>query len=167
MRVALTGTPGTGKTTVANLVDTDLPVIHLNDVIREAELVAERDTDRDSLVADMGAVAEWLNGREGLVESHLAHHFPADRIIVLRCHPAVLEDRLRDRGDPDATASENAESEALDVILSEAVEEHGQDRVYEIDTTGRGPDAVARDVEAVLTGDRAPSAGEVDFIDYL
>lgn len=167
MRVALTGTPGTGKTTVADLVDTDLPVIHLNDVIREADLVAERDTDRESFVADLDAVAEWLDGREGLVESHLAHHFPSDRVIVLRCQPAVLENRLKDRGEPDATAYENAESEALDVILSEAVKEHGQEQVYEIDTTGRAPEAVAGEVEAVLTGERAPSAGDVDFIDYL
>lgn len=167
MRVALTGTPGTGKTTVADLVETELPVIHLNDVIREADLVAERDTDRGSLVADMDAVADWLEGRDGLVESHLAHHFRSDRVIVLRCHPEALESRLRERGEPDAMVSENAESEALDVLLTEAVEAHGQDRVYEIDTTERAPEAVARKVEAVLAGTREPSAGEVDFIDYL
>lgn len=167
MRVALTGTPGTGKTTVADLVKTKLPVIHLNDVIREADFVAERDTDRGSLVADMDAVADWLEGRDGLVESHLAHHFQSDRVIVLRCHPEALERRLRERGEPDAMVSENAESEALDVLLTEAVEAHGQDRVYEIDTTERAPEAVAREVEAVLADTREPSAGEVDFIDYL
>lgn len=167
MRVALTGTPGTGKTTVADMVETELPVIHLNDVIGEADLVTERDTDRGSLVADMDAVAEWLEGRDGLVDSHLAHHFQSDRVIVLRCHPEELESRLRGRGEPDAMISENAESEALDVLLAEAVEAHGQDRVYEIDTTGRAPKAVAREVEAVLAGTREPSAGEVDFIDYL
>jgi adenylate kinase len=39
--------------------------------------------------------------------------------------------------------------------------------VYEIDTTDRDPEAVADDVEAVVRGDRAPSAGEVEFTDYL
>jgi len=55
-RVAVTGTPGTGKTTATTLLDDS--VIHLNELIREAGLWTERDTDRDSLVADLDAVRE-------------------------------------------------------------------------------------------------------------
>ena len=61
MRVALTGTPGTGKTTVADLLATDLEVVHLNDVIREGDLTESVDEQRDSLVADLDAVREWLD----------------------------------------------------------------------------------------------------------
>ncbi|WP_338728774.1 adenylate kinase family protein [Haladaptatus sp. DJG-WS-42] len=169
MRVVVTGTPGTGKTTATTLIDTDLDVVHLNDVIRDEEgLYSEIDEERDSLVADLDAVREWLADRDNvLVDSHLAHHLTADKAIVLRCHPEQLEQRLLDRGEAAQKARENAESEALDVILSEAVNEHGLESVYEIDTTDRTPEAVAADVEAVIAGDRAPSAGEVSFIDYL
>lgn len=167
MRVALTGTPGTGKTTVAELVATDLPVLHLNNAIRREGLTAERDAERDTVVADMEAVSDWLEGRDGLVESHLAHRFDADRVVVLRCHPEELSERLRARDEGDASVQENVESEALDVILTEAVEQHGTEQVFEIDTTGRDPEAVARDVEAVLAGEREPSAGEVSFLEYL
>jgi adenylate kinase len=165
VRVAVTGTPGTGKTTATSLLD--VPVIHLNDLIREAGLWTERDEDRDSLVADLEAVREAVGDWSGVAESHLAHHLDADRVVVLRCRPDVLEDRLRDRGASEAKATENAESEALDVILSEAVDRHGADSVYEIDTTGRTPAEVAADIEAVIAGDREPSAGDVDFLDYL
>ncbi|MFB6196383.1 MAG: adenylate kinase family protein [Haloplanus sp.] len=164
-RVAVTGTPGTGKTTATTLLDA--PVIHLNDLIREAGLWTERDAERGSLVADLDAVREALGDWSGVVESHLAHHLDAEKVVVLRCRPDVLEKRLRDRGASEAKASENAESEALDVILSEAVERHGTENVYEIDTTDRTPAAVAADIEAVIAGDRDPSAGEVDFVDYL
>ncbi|MFC6732749.1 adenylate kinase family protein [Haladaptatus sp. DYSN1] len=169
MRVVVTGTPGTGKTTATDLLDTDLDVVHLNDVIREEDgLYSEVDEERDSLVADLDAVREWLGDRDDvLVDSHLAHHLEADKVVVLRCRPDLLEQRLRDRGEPDAKARENAESEALDVILSEAVSAHGLDAVYEIDTTDRRPEAVAADIEAVIAGDREPSAGAVSFIDYL
>ncbi|PSP80084.1 adenylate kinase [Halobacteriales archaeon QS_1_68_20] len=168
MRVALTGTPGTGKTTAADLLETDLEVVHLNDLIREAGLHEGEDPERGSLVADLDAVRERLADREDvLVESHLAHHLDADRVVVLRCHPADLERRLRERGESDAKATENAESEALDVILSEAVREHGRERVHEVDTTDRDPAAAARDVEAVVVGDAAPGVGTVDFTDYL
>ncbi len=168
MRVAVTGTPGTGKTTATERLATDLEVIHLNDVVREQGLTQGRDEQRDTLVADLDAVASWLDGREDvLFESHLAHNFAADRVVVLRCHPEHIEDRLEARGEPPSTVAENAESEALDVILSEAVAEHGEESVYEIDTTDRSPEEVAEAIAAVLAGERDPAAGTVSFVEYL
>ena len=184
MRVVVTGTPGTGKTTAVEQLNTEERVVHLNDAIREHDLWTERDTDRDTLVTDLDGVREWLGDWDGIVESHLAHHLDADRVVVLRCRPDVLEARLRERGESEAKARENAgtaersralarkarenaESEALDVILSEAVEFHGEEHVYEIDTTDRTPEEVATEIQAVLDGDREPSAGTVDYIDYL
>lgn len=168
MRVAVTGTPGVGKTTATEGLSTDLDVLHLNDLVREAGLTEGTDEARGSLVVDLEAVSARLEGREDLlVESHVAHHLDVDRAIVLRCRPDVLEARLLERGDGEAKAAENAEAEALDVILSETVEGHGVDVTYEIDTTDRSVDAVRSDVEAVLAGDRRPSAGTVDFTGYL
>ncbi|WP_458188561.1 adenylate kinase family protein [Haladaptatus sp. NG-WS-4] len=169
MRVAVTGTPGTGKTTATELVESDLTVVHLNDVIREEGLNEGTDEERDSLFADFDAIRAWLadRGDDLLLDSHLAHRFDADRVVVLRCHPEQLRERLTERGEDESKANENAESEALDVILSEAVAEHGTDSVYEIDTTNRTPEAVAADIEAVIGGERAPSAGTVDYLEYL
>ena len=168
MRVAVTGTPGTGKTTATDLVDTDLEVIHLNEVIKSEDLSQGEDAERDTLVADLDAVEEWLGDRDDvLIDSHLAHNLPVDEVVVLRCHPEELEDRLRERGESEAKATENAESEALDVVLTEAVADHGVDAVYEIDATDRSPAEVAGEIERVLAGEREPSAGEVTYIDYL
>lgn len=168
MRVAVTGTPGVGKTTATEGLSTDLDVLHLNDLVRDAGLTEGTDEARGSLVVDLEAVSARLEGREDLlVESHVAHHLDVDRAIVLRCRPDVLERRLLDRGEGEAKAAENAEAEALDVILSETVERQGVDSTYEIDTTDRSVDAVRSDVEAVLAGDRRPSAGTVDFTGYL
>ena len=168
MRVAVTGTPGTGKTTAVDAVDTGLDVVHLNDVIKREELTTGHDEDRDTLVADIDALDDWLADRDDvLFESHLAHLFDADRIVVLRCRPDKLEDRLTERGESPDSAAENAESEALDLILSETVNRHGEESVYEIDTTDRSPESVADAIEAVLTGEREPSAGTVSFVDYL
>jgi adenylate kinase len=168
VRVAVAGTPGTGKTTATDLLDTEFEVIHLNDVIREQDLTTGHDDDRDSAIADVAAVEEWLGGREEVVfESHLAHQFPADRVVVLRCHPETLDQRLRERGESAESAAENAESEALDVILAEAVDTHGEGSVYEIDATEQSPEEVAAAIQAVIDGERDPQAGTVSFIDYL
>lgn len=168
MRVAVTGTPGVGKTTATESLSTDLDVLQLNDLVREAGLTEGTDEARGSLVVDLEAVSARLEGHEDLlVESHVAHHLDVDRAIVLRCRPDVLEGRLLDRGEGETKAAENAEAEALDVILAETVERHGVDATYEIDTTDRSVEAVRSDVEAVLAGDRRPSAGTVDFTGYL
>ena len=168
MRVAVTGTPGTGKTTATEALSTDLEVVHLNEVIEEHGFTTGHDDERDTLVADLDAVRDWFGDRdEVLVESHLAHHLDVDRVVVLRCHPEVIEQRLVERGESEATAAENAESEALDVVLSETVARHGEDGVYEIETTDRSPDAVATELGAVVAGEREPSAGTVSYVDYL
>lgn len=168
MRVTVSGTPGTGKTTAVEHADLPQEVIHLNEVIREADLTVGEDSARDTLVADIDALEAHLAERDDvLIESHLAHHLPAERIIVLRCHPTVLTERLRERGVDDGSIAENAESEALDVILTEAVRKHGEDSVYEVETTDRTPTAVAREIEAIVVGERSPRAGEVDYTDYL
>lgn len=168
MRVAVTGTPGTGKTSATDLVTTDLDVIHLNDVVREEGLSVGRDDERDTLVVDLDAVDAWLGDRDDvLVESHLAHHLDADRVVVLRCHPDELGRRLRQRGEPERTVAENADSEALDLLLAEAVGAHGEDRVYEIETTDRTPAETAAEIEAVIAGRRSPSAGTVSYVDHL
>lgn len=168
-RIAVTGTPGTGKTTATELVADDLqiPVVHLNDLVRDEDLALERDRERDTLVVDLEAVKERLGDWTGIVESHVAHLLEADAVVVLRCAPDELADRLRRRGESEETIEENAESEALDLVLAEAVERHGAGNVYEIDTTDRSPPAVAEDIAAVVRGEREPSAGTVNFTEYL
>lgn len=165
-RLAVTGTPGTGKTSATSNLDSP-EVIHLNEVIREEELWSQRDQQRGAVEADLGAVQAHLQEWSGIVESHLAHYLVADVVVVLRCHPETLESRLRERGASPAKISENAQSEALDVILSEAVSEHGRESVYEVDTTSLTPFEVAEEITAVRQGARTPSAGTVDFTDYL
>lgn len=174
MRVAVTGTPGTGKTTaVERLAESgerapSMEVAHLNEVIEREELTTGYDDDRDSAIVDVEAVAEWLADRDDILfESHLAHQFEADRVVVCRCHPGELESRLEDRGKERASIVENAESEALDVVLTEAVEKHGADSVYEIETTDASPEAVAAEIAAVVAGEREPEVGTVSYIDYL
>jgi len=166
MRIAVTGTPGTGKTTATALLE-GRQVHHLNEVIREQGLYDAEDPDRGSLVADIDGLREWAAGREGVFESHLAHHLDVDRVVVLRCRPETVEQRLRERGEAADSAVENAEAEALDVVLAEAVRRHGRENVYEVETTDLTPAATADAIEAVLRGEREPGAGGVDYTDYL
>jgi adenylate kinase len=162
MRIALTGTPGTGKTTVAGL----LPhrVIDINVLVKEG-LNLGVDPLRGCLEADMDRLEQRLKELDddgiAVLEGHFAHHF-ADWAIVLRLEPSELRERLQKRGYSQEKIRENLEAEALDVILVESVELCR--RVDEIDTTGRTPQEVAKLVTEIIAGDAELPPGQVDWL---
>lgn len=165
MTWGLTGTPGTGKTTVADRLATE--VTSLGPLLEEPEYRDGYDEDRDTIVADVDALGEYVESLPGaaVVESHLVHLLPVDRVIVLRCHPDELDDRLRGREDSHpGGVDENVEAERLDVILGEAVDRHGPDAVDEIDTTDTSPATVAEQVARIIAGERRHPPGTVNFL---
>jgi adenylate kinase len=162
MRIALTGTPGTGKTTVAGLLP--YQVIDINALVK-AGMNFGKDPERGCLEADMDALADHLaklDPNETLIlEGHFSHHF-ADWSIVLRLAPFMLKSRLEARGYSALKIKENLEAEALDVILVEAVELCA--RVDEIDTTEKSPQQVAELVTEIIQGRLQLPAGQVDWL---
>ncbi len=162
MRIALTGTPGTGKTTVAALLP--YRIIDINALVKEG-LNLGMDPRRGCLDADMDALARRLDemacGEICILEGHFSHHF-ADWCIVLRLSPKELGKRLTARDYSQEKIRENLEAEALDVILVEAVELCG--RVDEIDTTGRKPQEVASLVIKIIEGEQKLPPGQVDWL---
>ena len=86
-----------------------------------------------------------------IFESHLSHFMDCRAIIVLRCSPPVLAERLQARGYSEAKVKENVQSEILDVILCEASE--SDIPVYEVDCTSLTVSQTADAVEAILKGE--------------
>jgi len=104
--LALTGTPGTGKTTIANELNRlGWESIEFRALIEEHGLGGEHDPERDTRDVDLEALAQvvakrlnTLNGPKVVIEGHLAHELGlANRVVVLRCHPKVLARRLGER----------------------------------------------------------------------
>ena len=180
MRVALTGTPGTGKSAVAaTLSRRGVAVLVLHDEAARAGLLTHRDRRRGAFEVDVGALdraverrAEALSraGRTGggpvVLQGHLAHHLSVDRVLVLRCPPALLARRLRRRGWPERKVRENACAEAVGVIATEAVVRLGRRRVFEFSTGGARAPAAASAVLSVARGTaRSLAAGSVDYLE--
>lgn len=121
VRIALTGTPGTGKSTLARGVADLIQVHELGEVARQVGAVVGRDQQRQTDEVDLDVLAAATTDLVGLLVGHYAHDLPVDFVVVLRTPPGELATRLRARGYPEAKVRENAEVEALDLILSEAV----------------------------------------------
>jgi len=104
MLIGITGTPGTGKTSVTVRLEEKpgYQVIHLNELIREEKLYSEVDSERDCIVADMDLVEQRVMEKVDIfspvtiLDSHLSHHI-ADIVIVLRVSPDKLRERLQQR----------------------------------------------------------------------
>ncbi len=166
MMCGITGTPGTGKSSVAaELERRGHRVIHISDTI--GDFVTGDDPLRDTRVIDDERWAAAFPHTDGVVEGHLAHLLPCDRIVVLRCRPDLLRSRLLRRGYPEAKCAENAEAEALDVILTETVERYPDDAILELDTTILSIEECACRIEQFMQGELPPAYGGIDWSHYL
>ena len=162
--VALTGTPGTGKSTVAERLGPSWRTLEVGELAHRLGTGHRRGRD---WVVDLAATARaWRALRvppAEVVVGHLAHLLPVRDVIVLRCHPRELAQRLaRSRPGAEADLRANLVAEATDAILVEAVDLRR--RVWEVDTTGRSPTSVAREVARRLRSRGSPSYGRVDWL---
>ncbi len=155
MLIALSGTPGVGKTRAAEILESrGHSIVNLNQLAEEKGFVVGYDEDRDSKIIDVDALDEYIlerfAGKDIILEGHLSHLLSVDLAIILRCNPLELEQRLKGKEWPQKKIKENLGAEILDVIKVEAFEV--LDKVYEIDTTQRSSDDVVDTIERIIEG---------------
>lgn len=176
MVIAVSGTPGTGKSIFARALAKKLgaKVIDLNALI-EKKRIYRLDVNGTKIANFPKMRKEFVRAVRAsrgqvVVEGLLAHLLPKrylTHIVVLRIRPKILEQRLRARGYSKTKTRENVEAEALDVILWEAVQTHGANRVYEIDATKLKLDAAVRLFLDALAGKISLSPGKVNWLEEV
>jgi len=163
MRIAVTGTPGVGKTSACSRVKS-MPVYRVYDLVDVFGISTEYDRKRKTKEVDVNKLSKKIAKLEGdmILEGHFSHMLQPDLAIVLRCSPKVLEGRLKRKGWPEKKVHENVEAEAVDVVLIEALENVPE--VCEIDTTKMTNDQVAKAIERIIKGERQKyRVGNVDW----
>ena len=143
--IIVTGTPGTGKTTLAKKLSKKLKYayIDVNNVIKENKLKEGYDRKKKCYVVDTKKLTKALNSiikeatNDIIIDSHLSHYLPkkhVDLCIVTKCNLKKLKTRLeKKRNYPSSKVRENLDCEIFDVCLNEA-RESGH-KVIVIDTT--------------------------------
>lgn len=160
MAVLVTGTPGVGKTSVAQSLASTLGKKYV-DVARlaaENNLVKGFDPELQAYIVDTSSVRalleEILTCNE-VVDTHIVECVPKRKVthvIVLRLNPLELKKRLEARGYPNRKIAANVEAEVLDSVLIDAVKWFGERKVFEVDTTGKSVGEIVNIVRLVLEG---------------
>lgn len=179
--IFISGTPCTGKTTVAaNLNDYlsdngfDSKLIKINDFAFEKDLVLGEDPDKFYKIIDIDGLNESLNEEIDqnsncilIVEGHLSHLCEgADKMIVLRLNPTILKGRLEERNYSASKIQENLEAEALAVCSAEAYEIYG-DEVSEIDASDKSIEEIRDLILDIATGNLECPVGSIDYMEWL
>lgn len=166
MMIGITGTPGCGKTAVAEVLrKRGYPVLDLKTTVKN--YVIEHDSSCGSDIIDEELWASEFPYTDGFVEGAFAHYLPCSKIIVLRCRPDILCQRLAPRGYSKEKIRENAEAEALDVILIETSDAFAAEQIYEIDTTFIDAEKAAS-AAISFAEDKVPSSfGMLDWSEYV
>jgi adenylate kinase len=151
MIIAVTGTPGTGKTAVGRALAGKLGwrFIELNTLAREKKLYCGYDRARKTRIVDTEKIKNEVRKlavkeKNLVVESHYAHDIPNDLTVVLRCGIKDLRKRLSRKGWGRRKTEENIEAEIMEICKSEALE-MGR-RILEADTAGKRPEEVAGEI---------------------
>jgi adenylate kinase len=139
--IAVTGTPGTGKTTYAKRLSKKLKYIYIDANKLAIGLGQSEGYDRQKRchIIDADRLADGVlehlktkKGKGAVVDSHLSHHIPKDSVkecVVIKCGLKTLEKRLRKRNYTKAKIRENLDSEIFDVCLMEAIDLGHEPRV--------------------------------------
>jgi adenylate kinase len=177
--LVLTGTPGVGKSSVASLLASRLDGVHVNlsELVKSKGLDCGLDRKRETLIANTRSVSkqveEIVARSDGyiVVEGHFAGDVikaeDAFLVLVLRRNPDELRKVLRARGFKESKVVENVAAEILDTCLSDAVEAYGEEKVCEVDVSGRTEEEVAEEIFCVVEGQRECRKRIVDWLAKL
>lgn len=176
--ILITGTPCTGKTTIAKQLVQELGAeyINLTDFAINYGLTLGEDKERQTKIIDEKAIRQKLGAtvRESQIDVVIDGHYAAavvptefvSNVFVLRRSPKELKTFMQARGYANSKLWENLSAEILDSCLIEAMQTQ-KGKVCEIDTTGKLPDEVTSEILEILASPKKCRVGIVDWLGLL
>jgi adenylate kinase len=140
MVIIITGTPGTGKSTLARKIahEEERALLHISDLLEHEGLDAEWDANNQCFLVDVVRLNELLEEHikqddELIIDGHLSHEVSpehVERCIVCKCDLQELKSRLEDREYSEQKVRENMDCEIFDICYTEAIERGHNPEVY-------------------------------------
>ena len=176
----VTGTPCVGKTTTAQHLATRLSACYINltEFAKTHNLSLRIDKERKTTIVDeqmmLIEIEKTIDAAdEGtvIVDGHYAAAVVpknlVTRVFVMRRNPVELRKIMEACGYTGSKLWENLASEILDVCLVEALQMQDNEKVCELDVTGKTVEAVVDRICLILNEDLKCTVGCVDWLGTL
>ncbi len=183
--IIISGTPGTGKTSVSKLILKALnaKLITINELVIKEGLILGYDEIRETSIINKRKILRRIKSlisqykkdtiKYLIIESHFSDIIPnryIDYAIVLRCDPDELFKRLEKRGYRKEKIIENVQSEILGNCANYIINKGLKKPVLEIDTSCKKVEDIAKivvDLIVLRIDRRGYEIGKIDWLEKL
>lgn len=154
MIIVISGSVGTGKTTIAKELAKKLKskYIDVTKLIKDNKLKGKYLKEFDSYEIDVKKLNKILvelvkTKKDLVIDSHLSHYLAKKYVgycVICKCNIKTLKKRLKSRKYSEIKIRENLDSEIFDVCLVEALD--NKHKVIVIDTTRKRVNSCVREI---------------------
>ncbi len=168
----ITGNPGTGKHTIANIVAKrlDLKIIDINKVAIDTGTFSKNRGVLDVNVTKLKKIIDRKSTKNSLLVGHLAPYVVSPKnvevALVLRKNPYKLECIYKKRKYTKKKSLENLGSEILGIVYYDTISAFGKKKTRQIDTTILSIPTTAKKAEAILSRKTKQDDG-VDWLQLI
>lgn len=152
MSYIITGTPGVGKHTIANMIKKSikLPVLDINQIAKESGLFEKSNDTNDVDSEQLKKILDEKISVPTIIVGHLAPYVISPeltkKVIVLRRNPYDLVPIYKKRRYSEEKIKENVGSEILGIIFNDSLQAFGDEKIAQIEIS----DDLVSNVKKVL-----------------
>jgi adenylate kinase len=169
MRLVITGNPGVGKHTIAELFIKQDSSYRIFDISKFAIEKGFGEQVNDSIEIDTVKIKNEINRldlEKSIIVGHLAPYVldesNIDLAIILRKNPYDLIEIYNKRNYQKLKIKENAGSEILGIIANDSITSFGKEKSFEINTTKKTPEIILNEIDNIINNQEGG-----DIVDWL
>ena len=169
VNLVITGNPGVGKHTIADLFtkqNSSYQIFDINKFAIEKGLGEQTDDGIEVDTKKLKNEIQKLNLEKSLIVGHLAPYVldesNIEYVIILRKNPYELIKIYEKRKYQNQKIKENAGSEVLGVIANDSITSFGKEKSFEVDATDKTPEVILKRIQDIMNNQESG-----DIVDWL
>ena len=169
VNLVITGNPGVGKHTIADLFvkqNSSYQIFDINKFAIEKGLGEQTDDGIEVDTKKLKNEIQKLNLEKSLIVGHLAPYVLDESniefVIILRKNPYELIKIYEKRKYQNQKIKENAGSEVLGIIANDSITSFGKEKSFEINATDKTPEIILKRIQDIINNQE-----NGDIVDWL
>ena len=169
VNLVITGNPGVGKHTIANLFtkqNSSYQIFDINKFAIEKGLGEQTDDGIEVDTKKLKNEIQKLNLEKSLIVGHLAPYVldesNIEYVIILRKNPYELIKIYEKRKYQNQKIKENAGSEVLGIIANDSITSFGKKKSFEVNATDKTPEIILKRIQDIINNQE-----NGDIVDWL